>query len=151
MDYRTSVIQLPLVKDRPAKIVRKPAEVAELCVDMADLAQESFHVLLLNTKNRLISRCLISLGTINASLVSPREVFRQAVVESAVALIIVHNHPSGDSSPSAEDVRITRQLIEAGNILGIAVMDHVIIGRKSETQPGYFSIRESGICDFNAK
>lgn len=149
MEYRTALIQLPLLK--AAKLggtVRSPAEVADICSDMADLAQESFHVLVLNTRNRLLSRCLISIGTLDSSIVHVRDVFRQAIVEHAASIIVVHNHPGQDTTPSAEDVRITRQLIEAGNLLDIAVLDHVVIGRKTEGSPGYLSLRESGLCMF---
>jgi DNA repair protein RadC len=149
MNYQTALIQLPLVREASKERVRSPEDVARLCSDMKDLAQESFHTLLLNAKNKLINRVMVSMGIVDASLVHPREVFRQAIGEHAAsAVILVHNHPSGDPTPSAEDIRITRQMIEAGKILGIAVQDHVIIGRESESQKGFISLRESGLCDF---
>lgn len=147
--YQTALIQLPLVTITSMNIVRTPAEVVAICADMTDLAQESCNVLSLNARNRLLSRTLVSIGTLDSSLVHARDVFRQAIISSAYALILIHNHPSGDPTPSAEDIRITRQLIEAGKILGIRIMDHVILGHKTDNQPGYLSLRESGLCDFN--
>ena len=148
MNYQSVLIQLPLVREVSKDRVRSPEDVARLCADMKDLAQESFHVLALNAKNCLINRVLVSMGLVDASLVHSREVFRQAIMENAAAIVLTHNHPSGDPTPSAEDIRITRQMIEAGKILGIAVQDHVIIGRESDSQKGFISLRESGLCDF---
>ncbi|OGV68090.1 MAG: hypothetical protein A2283_18810 [Lentisphaerae bacterium RIFOXYA12_FULL_48_11] len=148
-NYATAVIQLPLVRETGTKPrIRTPEDSAKACADMQNLAQESFQVLLLNSKNYLLNRQMVSLGLVDASLVHPREVFRQAIVENSAALVCVHNHPSGDSTPSAEDIRITRQLIEAGRIIDIKILDHVIIGRPSENNKGYTSMRESGLCEF---
>ncbi|MBI4980970.1 DNA repair protein RadC [Candidatus Woesearchaeota archaeon] len=96
---------------------------------MRELTQEQFRTLLLDLKNKIIKEELISLGTLNGSLIHPREVFKSAIRESANSIIIVHNHPSGDPAPSREDEEITSKLIEAGDVLGIKVLDHVIIGR----------------------
>lgn len=90
--------------------------------------REVFTALLLNTKNVIVRGVLVSVGTINASIVHPREVFKAAVRYSAAALILVHNHPSGNPTPSQEDIAITKRLVKAGEILGIQVLDHVIIG-----------------------
>jgi DNA repair protein RadC len=144
MNYNAALIQLPLVKEQTCEHLTKPEQVSKLCRDMADCAQEAFHCLLLNTKNRLINRILVSLGIADASLVHPREVFRAAIEANASGVILVHNHPSGDPTPSAEDIRITRQLIEAGAVVDIKVLDHVIIGR----DPAFMSLRESGLCTF---
>ena len=95
---------------------------------LRDLPQEEFHALLLDTRHRVIRESLVTRGTLDASLVSPREVFRLAVVEGAAAVILVHNHPSGDPSPSPDDWAVTRQIAEAGRTLGIPVLDHVILG-----------------------
>ena len=148
MNYSTALIQLPLVRELPTERITAPADVYRVCADMQSLAQESFHVLALNAKNGLINRVMVSLGLVDASLIHPRECFRQAVAENASAILLVHNHPSGDPTPSAEDLRITRQLVEAGKILDIKVQDHVIIGRASDSQPGFISIREVGLCQF---
>jgi DNA repair protein RadC len=97
---------------------------------MDELKKEVFRVALLDAQNGLLRDVLISEGTLSASLVHPREVFKPAIVESAAALILVHNHPSGDPTPSREDVRLTRQLVECGQLLDLRVHDHVIIGRE---------------------
>lgn len=97
------------------------------------LRKEQFHILLLDSKNRILRELLISEGSLTQSIVHPREVFTQAVRDSAAAVILVHNHPSGDPTPSREDREITRRLKEAGDLLGIRVLDHVIIGSDSFT------------------
>ena len=149
MNYSSALVQLPLVRESPRHCVRTPEDVYRVCNDLANLAQEAFHVMSLDSKNGLINRHLISLGLADASLVHPREVFRAAIGEdSASALLLAHNHPSGDPTPSAEDIRITRQLIESGRILDIKVLDHVIIGREHNGSPGFMSMRESGLCAF---
>ncbi|MEX5213510.1 MAG: DNA repair protein RadC [Nitrospiraceae bacterium] len=95
---------------------------------LRDLRHETFRLLLLDAKHALIRETVISEGTLTASLVHPREVFSVAVLESAAAVICVHNHPSGDPTPSAEDRTLTRRLQEAGEVLGIPVLDHIVIG-----------------------
>jgi len=127
---------------------RTPEAIAAQCADMATAAQEMFVVFLLNAKNNVIDRCLVTLGILDASLVHPREVFRGALLNNAAAIIAVHNHPSGESDPSAEDIKITRQLVAAGEILGIKVLDHVIIGRATPDRKGHTSLRESGLVTF---
>ncbi len=96
--------------------------------EFRDTRKEYFLALLLDGKNRIIRRVQISEGSLNQSIVHPREVFSPAVKESAAALILVHNHPTGDPAPSQEDIAITRRLKEAGQIMGIAVLDHIIVG-----------------------
>ena len=91
--------------------------------------QEHFMILLLDSKNRIVKDEVISIGTLNASIIHPREVFKSAIRESANSIILVHNHPSGDPEPSAEDEQITKKLFEAGELLRIKVLDHVIIGK----------------------
>jgi len=98
---------------------------------MRDLRKEVFKVLLLNRANRLIKEVFISEGTLDASIVHPRDVFREALLESAAGVILIHNHPSGNPSPSEEDLRITKQLVEAGRLLGIKVYDHIILAGES--------------------
>jgi DNA repair protein RadC len=114
---------------------------------LRDLPQEEFHALLLNTRHRIVREVAVTRGILDASLIHPREVFRPAVVESAAGVILVHNHPSGDPTPSAEDRAVTRQLAEAGRSLGIPVLDHVIVG-----DGGYTSLAQEGeTFDFNSK
>ena len=92
------------------------------------LKREMFLVLLLDARNRLIREVTISSGSLTASIVHPRDVFRSAVIESAVSVIFIHNHPSGEAAPSQDDIKITNQLVEAGNIFDIRVLDHIIVG-----------------------
>lgn len=108
--------------------------------------QESFWVILLDRKNHPISRVMISLGSLTGTIAHPREVFKPAILASAAAILIAHNHPSGDPSPSTADILTTRQLQQAGKLLGIEVLDHVICGHP-ESDPnfrGYYSFAESG-------
>lgn len=128
--------------------VRTPADASKVCEEQASYGQEAFTVLCLNARNRLIAGGIISIGIQDSSLVHPREVFRKAITTEANAVVLLHNHPSGDPTPSAEDIRLTRQLIEAGKIIGIKVLDHVILGRMTETQKGYCSMREAGVVEF---
>ena len=104
-----------------------------------DIPQEHFITLLLNTKNRVLQTHLVSKGSLNSSPAHPRDVFKQAIHRSASAIILIHNHPSGDPEPSEDDIAITRRLVEAGKVLGIRVLDHIILG--SET---YYSFRDEG-------
>jgi len=99
-----------------------------LAPHMRYLKQEEFRVLLLNSKKRLIRHCRVSLGSLDAALVEPREVFRPAIAANAKFIVIVHNHPSGDPTPSKEDALLTQQLCMCGAILGIEVLDHIVIG-----------------------
>ena len=109
--------------------VKSPDEVASLFIeDMRYLKKEYFKVLLLNTKNEIIMIENISIGSLNSSVVHPREVFYTAIRKSACSMIAVHNHPSGNPSPSQMDIDVTRRLVEAGELLGIKVLDHLIIG-----------------------
>lgn len=151
MNYSTALIQLPLVREASGQRVRTPEDVYRVCSDIANLAQEAFHVLLLDCKNRLINRHLVSLGLADASLVHPREVFRAAIRcdgGACCAVVLAHNHPSGDTTPSTEDLRITRQLVEAGKIIDIKIMDHVIVGRPIDGHPAFLSMREEGLVTF---
>ena len=112
-------------------------------------SQETFFTLLLDTKNKVIGAPVECLrGLLDTTLVHPREVFRAAVRDSAASVILAHNHPSGDPTPSKEDVDITRRLIEAGKILAIRIVDHVILGRPSDTSPGFVSLREKNLVAF---
>jgi DNA repair protein RadC len=110
--------------------IRGPADVfRRIGPRLRDAGQEEFHALLLNTRHRVVREVLVTRGILDASLIHPREVFRLAVGEGAAGVILVHNHPSGDPTPSEEDRVITRQLSKAGRALGIPVLDHVVVGR----------------------
>lgn len=109
--------------------VKSPQDVAAWVMeDLRYLQHEQFRILLLNTKNVIVAWEEVSRGSLNASIVHPREVFARAIKRSAAAVILVHNHPSGDSTPSQEDINITRRLVEVGRLVGIDVLDHLIIG-----------------------
>lgn len=121
--------------------VSSSKDVAELLMgEMAYLKKEHFMVLILDTKNRILKKETVSVGTVNASLVHPREVFTQAIRLQATSVIVAHNHPSGDPFPSYEDRQVTTRLCEAGQILGIDVLDHLILGDHC-----YFSFKEKGL------
>lgn len=110
-------------------VIRQPADLAALLMPYFQLlAHEEFVVILVDTKNRVISKRTIFRGSLNASIVHPREVFKYAIRHSAAALLVAHNHPSGDPTPSREDIDATRRLVEAGKIIGIEVLDHVVFG-----------------------
>lgn len=114
-----------------------PVEVIAQVAEIRDRQKENFVVLYLNARNELITKEFISIGTLNLSIVHPREVFAPAIEHHAVSLIMTHNHPSGDATPSNNDKEITRKLVRSGDILGIEVLDHVIV-----TKPGYYSFKE---------
>lgn len=109
--------------------IKSPDDAASIVMEeMRHLDREHFVALLLNVKNQLIARELISIGTLNSSSVHPRELFKPAIRRSAASIILVHNHPSGDPEPSREDREVTKRLMEAGKIIGIEVLDHLVIG-----------------------
>ncbi len=127
---------------RPEGIsLSSPREVADfLMEEMRFYKKEYFRIILLNTKNQLISLEDISVGSLNASIVHPREIFHYPIKKSAAAIILVHNHPSGDPTPSREDLDVTGRLVEAGEILGIKVLDHIIVG-----EGRHLSFKEKGL------
>jgi DNA repair protein RadC len=129
-----------------APLLDTPERVAELLREEARLENvERFHVLLLNTRRRLIHLEKLSQGTLDSLLVHPRDVFRSAIAANASAVILAHNHPSGDPTPSESDIKVTRDLIRAGQLLKIEVLDHIIIGRATdERSKDYASLRELG-------
>src|SRR3989440_975245 len=123
-----------------------PELVSELVgPEMRRLRTESLRVILLDTRYRLLHIEEVSLGSLNESIAHPREIFRPALTYSAHAVIVVHNHPSGDASPSQTDHSLTRRLAEAAELLQIQLLDHIIIGVPSDTAPGYFSFKEAGV------
>lgn len=113
--------------------------------EMRRLHKESLRVILLDTRYHLIRIEEVSIGSVNESIAHPRDVFRPALVSSAYAMIVVHNHPSGDPSPSQTDHSLTRRLAEAAELLQIKLLDHIIIGAPSEQGAGYFSFKEAGV------
>ncbi len=123
------------------EVIKTPDDVANLLLpELRFLTQEVFKLVLLDIKNQVIALPMISKGGLSSSIVHPREVFKEAIKRSAAAIILAHNHPSGIPEPSKDDIKITRRLIEAGNIIGIDVLDHIIIG-----DGNYMSMKEKGI------
>lgn len=112
-----------------ATLVRGPETVFDLCRDIRGTNREHFVGFYLNSRNQVLRREVISIGSLNASIVHPREVFQPAIAVSAASLILAHNHPSGDPTPSEEDLAITRRLVEAGRIIGIDILDHVVVAK----------------------
>jgi DNA repair protein RadC len=128
-------------KDADRPLFKRSSDVAGHYLPlMRDLRKEVFKVLLLNRANRFIKEVFISEGTLDASIVHPRDVFREALLEPAAGIILIHNHPSGNPSPSDDDIRITKQLVEAGRLLGIKVYDHIILAGDS-----YRSLADEGL------
>jgi len=121
------------IKD-PESVVRA------IRASIKDKAKEHFKLILLNPRNKIIGISTISIGTLNASLVHPREVFKDAITHSAASVVLAHNHPSGDPEPSEDDLKITKKLVDAGKILGIEVLDHIIIAKN-----GFKSLANEGL------
>ena len=118
----------------PKQQVQSPDDVARHFIPkLRGAVKETFRIVLLDSANRIFRHVLISEGSLNASIVHPREVFRPAIADSAAAIILLHNHPSGNPEPSREDVAITRQLCEAGRLIEIAVLDHLVIAGETYT------------------
>jgi len=114
-------------------VIKSPAEAYQAAKQLLALheePEEHFCIICLNAKNKIVGVHTISIGTVNATIVHPREVFKAAMLNNASAIICLHNHPSGDPEPSREDIETTRRLVEAGEIMGIKVFDHVIIGEQ---------------------
>jgi DNA repair protein RadC len=133
-------------RDKQSSISSPEDAAAVVREDMRTLDREEFWVLLLNTKNGLIKKCPTSRGSLNASIVEPREVFKDAIAASAASMILVHNHPSGDPTPSAEDVTVTKRLVKAGELLNISVLDHIILGHRTAGRDHDFaSLKELGL------
>lgn len=134
--------RISLVKEGSVSIqITSPNVAIDLVMAIlpSDLDREQFWIILLDQKNHPIGTNCVSIGTINASLVHPREVFKPAILASAASIIIAHNHPSGDAEPSKEDMEVTRRLQDAGKILGIPILDHFIVGEN------VFSFKNHGL------
>jgi len=133
--------RLAKFKEYKNAIVREAKDAAKIFIpEMSSLKQEHFKGIYLDSKRRIIRTETLFIGSLNESVVHPREVFQIALEENAAALILVHNHPSGDPTPSSFDIEMTKGLVKAGEILGINVLDHIIIGAGK-----YFSLREKGL------
>ena len=144
--YRIPSVKIQLVKDGTINAAERPYistpdDVAAIMRPVVELlAEERMYVMLLSTKNRVNAIQEVSVGSLNASVVHPREIFKAAILSNAAALILVHNHPSGDPAPSPEDVALTRKLVDAGLLLDIPVLDHIVMGDRR-----YASLKEKGM------
>jgi len=141
-EYENKINSLEFIKEYSPRVkVSSAIDIVKQSGDYKDLDKEVFVVYFLDTKNKIMKREIISMGILDASIIHPREVFRGAILFSASKIILSHNHPSGDCTPSNEDIQITKKLKEAGEMVGIAVIDHVIIGSENK----YWSAAEEGI------
>jgi DNA repair protein RadC len=134
-----------LREERQSLTIDSPLAIADLCCEMRFLDHECLRVVLLNAKQHLIKVCTVSQGIVNEALGHPREIFKPAITHSAYSFILVHNHPSGDPSPSEADMRLTRRILEASRILQLHLIDHVIIGSPAPGRSSYFSFKEGGV------
>lgn len=145
---RVSIVKIKMVRESsilyPQRRVRIAKDVVELFSKYLDETdREQFFLLCLNTKNEPTAIHTVSIGSLDASIVHPREVFKAAVLSNSASVIVAHNHPSGDPTPSREDIQVTKTLQQAGELLGITVLDHIIVG----TEGAYVSLKEGGYMD----
>jgi DNA repair protein RadC len=139
--YRIALVREGSIPTEWDKIVRQPRDVAELMAPLvSDLDRETFWVLALNGKNAVIGLNLVSVGSLTAALVHPRELAKSLILANAAATVVVHNHPSGDPSPSAEDIALTRRLCEVGELLGVRLLDHIIVTGEGR----FYSLADAG-------
>lgn len=142
---RVNIVRIQMVKEAsllyPARRVRMARDVVELFREfLQETDREQFFLLCLNTKNEPTAIHMVSIGSLDTSLVHPREVFKAAILANSASVIVAHNHPSGDPTPSREDICVTRNLQKAGELLGITVLDHIIVG----SEGAYYSLKERG-------
>lgn len=142
-DNKRIVLEKEVSMNYPSEtfIIRSPEDAAIIGRDymrIHEKTEEYMYMICLNTKNRVIGVFEISHGNVNSSIVGTREVFQKALLANAVSIVLMHNHPSGNPDPSREDIEVTRKLVEAGNLLGVQVLDHLIIGDR------YVSLKERG-------
>ena len=137
------VLEKEISVNRPDMVdaIRSPGDadiVARRFMHLHEEPEEHLYMICMNTKNKIIGVFEVSHGSVNSSIFSVREIFQKALLANAVSIIMMHNHPSGDTSPSREDVEVTKRLVEAGNLLGVQVLDHIIVG------DNYCSLKEKG-------
>jgi DNA repair protein RadC len=142
---RVNIVRIQMVRETsllyPARRVRMARDVVELFREfLQETDREQFFLLCLNTKNEPTAIHTVSIGSLDSSIVHPREVFKAAILANSASVIVAHNHPSGDPTPSREDIQVTQMLKEAGNLLGITVLDHIIVG----SEGAYYSLKERG-------
>ena len=145
MSYRLPRYRVSLVREGSRasdhNVIQSPEDVfAIMSPEYENAVVETAQMLALDTKNKVIGIFSLSIGSLNASIIHPRDVFQRAILSNAASVILVHNHPSGDPAPSQEDIELTRRLVEAGKVMDIAVLDHIVIG-----DGGYASLKEKGL------
>lgn len=145
MSYNISIVKIQMVKEGNLFLDdERLANSASVFLAMkkfyAGADRESLVVLCVDTKNRITAMNVASVGILNGSMVHPREVFKPAILANAAAIILVHNHPSGDPAPSPEDRKVTQNILEAGKIMNIALLDHIVIGERN-----YYSFKDNGL------
>jgi DNA repair protein RadC len=150
--YRIPIYRIKLVREGSLATERRkvggPAIAADVLHQYFEGAdREHFVVLLLDTRHRVIGINTVTVGVLDASLIHPREIFKPAILANAAAIILAHNHPSGDPNPSPEDRAVTRQIAAAGRLMGIPILDHLIIGDR----PRYISLHDTAAVDFDAQ
>lgn len=138
-----NLYELNKIKRQLEEHTSAPLSNPELVADMfkalaAELEVEAIFVLVLDTKNRMKATEIVSLGSINATIAYPREIYRRAVMQNAASIIVVHNHPSGDPTPGMQDIKLTRDLIASGEVLGIGFFDHIVVGKELPGRISYF-------------
>lgn len=143
--YRIPIYKVMLVKDgsrvSDVKQIKQPTDVAEMVkAYLQGVDREHFVVVMLDTKNKVIGINTVSIGSLAMSIAHPREVFKPAILANAASIILAHNHPSGDPSPSNEDIKVTKNLVEGGQLLNIGVLDHIILG-----DTHYLSMKAEGL------
>jgi len=143
---RVQVVRVEMVKERTIKFASNrassPGEAAAILADfLSGVDREHFVMMCLDSKNKINALNVVSVGSLSSAIVHPREVFKPAILANAAAIIIGHNHPSGDATPSSEDMEVTKQLVEAGKILGIEVLDSLILGDDGN----FVSLKERGL------
>ncbi len=146
-NYRVPIVKVQMVREgthtgegsRPQ--VSSPKDVAVLLQDyIGNVDREHFVIILLNIKNKIIGINTVSIGSLSSSIVHPREIYKAALLANAGSIILAHNHPSGDLTPSPEDISVTKRVCEAGEIIGVQVLDHIIV-----SDEGFYSFREGGL------
>ena len=143
----TPTLRVSLVREAPSpdpgghQVITGPADVRPFVENIAEADREHFVVFHLNARHHVIGRETVSIGSLSASIVHPREVFKAAILANSACLLLAHNHPSGDTAPSRDDLELTKRLVQAGEILGVEVLDHVIVGPNGKIE----SLKEKGL------
>lgn len=154
-DLKLEQVSIRLVKDTPL-YSEKPITTSQDAVElvgkmMSELDREMICIINLNTKGKPINMNVVSVGGISSAYCEPANVFKSAILCNAAYIIVLHNHPSGDTTPSREDIALTNRLIKAGSLMGIPVLDHVVIGEQLGSEKAYYSMQEHRVCDFTLK